>query len=402
MIAYLDCFSGVSGDMILGALVDAGLSLDDLRDDLSRLPLSGYEVTAESVAKGAIRGTQVSVKVEHQHLHRGLQEILDIISEAKLASDVAAAAEQAFRRLAEAESRVHGEPIDTIRFHEVGAVDAIVDIVGAFCGLHRLGVTEVHASPLPLGGGWVDAAHGRLPVPAPATVELLKGVPTYGGPVEAELVTPTGAAIVTTICRRFGPMPPMQVQKVGWGAGSRDLPHPNMLRILLGESVARLQEQRLVLVETNLDNMNPELLSHLMDRLFEAGALDVFYTPIVMKKSRPATLVSVLAEPVLSDALSRILFRETTTLGIRFREVSRRCLDREWRKVETEHGSIRVKIGRLGSEEVTAAPEYEDCLRAAQERGVPVKAVYEAACAAFRQAAGELPPADPPDSEPSR
>jgi uncharacterized protein (TIGR00299 family) protein len=402
MIAYLDCFSGISGDMLLGALLDAGLSLADLRADLSRLPLSGYEVTSERVTKRGMGGTQVQVTTEHSHAHRGLSDVLAVIAQAELPPEVARPAEQAFRRLAEAEARVHGTTVDDVHFHEVGAVDAIVDIVGAFCGLHRLGVQEVYASALPLGGGWVEAAHGRLPVPAPATAELLKGVPTYGGPVEAELVTPTGAAIVTTACRSFGPMPPMTLKAVGCGAGRLDLPHPNLLRLFLGETAQEPREQHLVVIETNLDSMNPELFGDLMDRLFAAGALDVFYTPIAMKKSRPATLVSVLTEPALVDTLSEILFRHTTTLGIRLTDVARRCLDREWRAMETDYGRVRVKVGRLGSEIVSAAPEYEDCRQAAHTHGVPIKTVYEAAQAAFREAGAALPPADPPDSEPSR
>jgi len=384
MIAYLDCFSGISGDMLLGALVDAGLALADLRADLSRLPLRGYEITAEKIAKQGIAGTLVRVTADGSQTHRRLHDILDIIGRAELPPEVAGPAKRTFERLAEAEARVHGTTIDEVHFHEVGAVDAIVDIVGAFCGLQRLGIEEVYASPLPLGGGWVDTAHGRLPVPAPATVELLHGVPSYGGPVEAELVTPTGAAILTTICRHFGEMPPMTIRAVGWGAGSKDLPHPNLLRLFLGEPAKRPQEQRLVLIETNIDDMNPELFGHVMERLLEAGALDVFYTPIVMKKSRPATLVSVLSEPPLVDTLSDILFRETTTLGVRLTDVARRCLDREWREVQTEYGPVRVKIGRLDDDALTIAPEYEDCVRLAKEKGVPAKAVYEAARTAAR------------------
>ncbi len=383
MIAYLDCFSGISGDMLLGALLDAGLSLDDLRADLARLPLSGYEVTAEKVTRQGLAATRAVVSVGPEQVNRGLQDILSIIDRASLPQQVAQPASRAFTRLAEAEARVHNRRLDEIHFHEVGAVDAIVDVVGACCGLHRLSITEVHASPLPLGGGWVETAHGRLPVPAPATAELLREVPVYGGPVEAELVTPTGAAILTTICRSFGPMPAMTVRRVGCGAGSRDLPHPNLLRIFVGETRAQLLEQGLVVLETNLDDMNPEFFEYLMDGLFAAGALDVFYTPIVMKKSRPAALVSVLAEPALADGLSEIIFRETTTLGVRRYQVSRRCLEREWREVETQYGRVRVKVGKIGPEIVTAAPEYEDCRRLAQQAGVPVKAVYQAAQQAF-------------------
>jgi len=385
MIAYLDCFSGISGDMLLGALVDVGLAVEDLRTDLAKLPLEGYEVTAERVVKGGLAGTQVSVKTKREHGHRGLSDIVEIINGSTLPPEVTVRARRVFERLAEAEARVHGRSVEEVHFHEVGAVDAIVDIVGACCGLHRLGLETVYASALPLGGGWVESAHGRLPVPAPATVELLHGVPAYGGPVEAELVTPTGAAIVTTIASKFGPMPSMTVRATGWGAGQRELPHPNLLRVFLGEPTTQPLEQQLSLIETNLDNMNPELLGHTMERLLEAGALDVFYTPIMMKKSRPATLVSVLAEPSLVSVLSEVLFRETTTLGIRVTEVSRRCLEREWREVETEWGIVRVKIGRLNGEIVNIAPEYEDCARLARENDVPAKVVHEAA----RAAAGE-------------
>ena len=386
MIAYLDCFSGVSGDMILGALVDAGLAIADLREDLSRLPLSGYELTAERVSRGGIVGTQVAVKTEGAHERRGLFDIIEIIAKADLPAEVTGPARRAFERLAKAEARVHGHSVEEVHFHEVGAIDAIMDIVGAFCGFHRLGIEAVYASPLPLGGGWVKTAHGRLPVPAPATVELLHGVPSYGGPVEEELVTPTGAAILTTACREFGAMPPMTIKAIGWGAGTKELPRPNLLRMFLGEPTARPREQLLALIETNIDNMNPELFGHVMEQLFAAGALDVFYTPIVMKKSRPATLVSVLAEPALVDTLSDILFRETTTLGVRVTEVARRCLEREWREVETEFGPVRIKIGRLNDEAVNVAPEYEDCARLAKQKDVPIADVYQAAREAFEVA----------------
>jgi len=387
MIAYFDCFSGISGDMLLGALVDVGLAIEDLRADLSKLPISGYEITAKRVTKNGISGTLVHVATEPTHEHRGLTDILTIINGANLPSEVTGSAKRTFERLASAEARVHGSSVEDVHFHEVGAVDAIVDIVGAYCGLQRLGVEKVFASALPLGGGWVDSAHGRLPIPAPATVELLRGVPSYGGPVEAELVTPTGAAIVTTVCEHFGAMPPMTIRALGWGAGSRDLPHPNLLRVFLGEPLDRPREQHLALIETNIDNMNPEIFGHVMDALFEAGALDVYYTPIIMKKSRPATEVSVLAEPPLVDTLSEILFRETTTLGIRVTEVGRRCLEREWHRVETDYGLVRVKAGRLNHEIVNVAPEYEDCVRLARDHGVPAKVVYEAALVAFEDVA---------------
>jgi len=388
MIAYLDCFSGLSGDMLLGALVDAGLSLDELRADLSHLSLPGYEISAERVSKRGISGTRVSVRAEASHEHRGLSDITAIIARAELPREVAARAVAVFTRLAEAEAAVHGHSVEEVHFHEVGAVDAIVDIVGALCGLRRLNVGKLYVSPLPLGGGWVESAHGRLPVPAPATSLLLKGVPTYGGPVEAELVTPTGAAIVATLADGFGSMPPMTLRAVGWGAGAADLPHPNLVRLFLGDAAEQPGRQYLVMLETNVDDMNPEFFDHVMERLFTAGALDVFYTPILMKKSRPAVLVSVLADPERADQLADILFRETSTFGVRRREVLRQCLDREWREVDTPYGTVRVKIGLLGGEEVSAAPEYEDCRRLAGERGVPVMEVYQAAQAAFRSLRG--------------
>jgi len=384
-IAYLDCFSGISGNMLLGALIDAGLSVDDLRADLARLPLQGYQLKAERVTKRGIAATHVEVAVGHDHAHRGLKDVLKIIGESTLPREVMDCSRRIFTRLAEAEGRVHGLPADEIHFHEVGAVDAIVDVVGACCGLYRLGIVEVHASPVPLGGGWVETAHGRLPIPAPATVELLKDVPAYGGPVDAELVTPTGAAIMTTLARSYGPMPSMTVRAVGWGAGTKDLPHPNALRIFIGEMTAAPIEQRLVALETNLDDMNPEFFDYLMDRLFAAGALDVFYTSILMKKSRPATLVTVLADAADANVLREVIFRETTTLGVRSYDLTRLCLEREWREVETEFGPVRVKVGRAGGDIVTASPEYEDCRRLARESGTPVKTVYQAALFAFER-----------------
>lgn len=384
-IAYLDCFSGVSGNMLLGALLDAGLALDDLKADLARLPLSGYEIRAERVTKRGISATHLTVEVTPEHADRGLRDVLAIIDQAGLPGAVSDRSRRIFTRLAEAEARVHGQPVEEVHFHEVGAVDAIVDVVGACCGLHRLGIERVSASPLPLGGGWVETAHGRLPVPAPATVELLEGVPAYGGPIEEELVTPTGAAILTTVATSFGPMPPMTIRSVGWGAGTKEMAHPNVLRIFVGESAAQPRAQSLVAIETNLDDMNPEFFEYLMDRLFTAGALDVFYTPIVMKKSRPATLISVLAEANQASALQEVIFRETTTLGVRSYDVSRLCLERDWREVQTEYGPVRMKVGLSDGEIVTAAPEYEDCRRLARESGTPVKTVYQAAQSAFEK-----------------
>jgi len=384
-IAYLDCFSGVSGNMLLGALIDCGLGRADLEAALSGLPLEGWKLKCERARRGPIDCTLVEVEVGAPQPERGLVEISELLRRSSLDARVVEAAEGIFRRLAEAEAAVHGMPVESVRFHEVGAVDAVVDIVGAVAGFHLLGIERAACSPLPLGGGWVETAHGKLPVPAPATVKLLEGVPTYGGDGQTELVTPTGAALVTGLCAAFGPMPPMTVRRVGYGAGSRDLPHPNCLRMFVGEAAEApgvAAPESLLLLETNLDDMNPELYGHVMERLFEAGALDVFITPIIMKKTRPASLLTVLAARDKQAELLRILFRETTTFGVRAREVTRYCLEREWVTVDTPYGRVRVKVARLAGQVVTASPEHEDCKRLARETGVPLKDIYDRARAA--------------------
>jgi len=383
--AYLDCFSGVSGNMLLGALVDCGLGLDELQSVLSRLALEGWKLKAERVNRGPIACTLVEVEVTEPQPERALADIIAILHRSKLQPQVTQRAEDIFRRLAEAEAAVHGAPVESVHFHEVGAVDAVVDIVGAVAGFDLLGIERATCSPLPLGGGWVETAHGKLPVPAPATAKLLEGFPTYGGEAQAELVTPTGAALVTGLCAAFGPLPPMTVGRVGYGAGSRDLPHPNCLRMFVGEAAQAPgagAAESLLLLETNLDDMNPELYGYVMERLFEAGALDVFITPILMKKTRPASLLTVLAPRDEQAELLRILFRETTTLGVRAREVTRYCLEREWVTVDTPHGRVRVKVARLAGQVVTASPEHEDCKRLARETGAPLKDIYDRARAA--------------------
>ncbi|UCH33041.1 MAG: nickel pincer cofactor biosynthesis protein LarC [Armatimonadota bacterium] len=382
--AHLDCFSGASGNMLLGALVDCGLDRDGLQSALSGLDLKGWRLRAERVQRGPIECTLVEVEVSESQPERRLAEVLGVIERGSLDLQVARRAGDIFRRLAEAEASVHGVAVEDVHFHEVGAVDAIVDIVGTVVGFGMLGIERATCSPLPLGSGWVETDHGRLPIPAPATAKLLEGFPTYGGGAETELVTPTGAALVTGLCDSFGPMPAMTVRRVGYGAGSKDLPHPNCLRMFLGDAAApgASAAETLVVLETNLDDMNPEFYERVVERLFEAGALDVFITPIIMKKSRPASLLTTLAAPDKQAELLRILFRETTTLGVRAREVSRHCLDRDWVTVETPFGQVRVKIARLEGEIVTVAPEYEDCRRLAREKGVPLKDVYERARAA--------------------
>lgn len=393
-IAYFDCFSGISGNMILGALVDAGLDLKQLRTELAHLPVSGYTMEAEPVHRGGLRGTHVEVHVAEQSVERHLTDIEAIIQDSGLPEPVKTRSQAIFRRLAEAEAAVHGAPVDHVHFHEVGAVDAIVDVVGAAIGLSLLEIDRVYASPVHVGCGTVTCAHGTLPVPAPATMELLRDVPIYGRDVEAELVTPTGAAILTTLAKEFGEAPPMRVNHVGYGAGTRELPIPNLLRLSIGEPVAKSEthpgkssgyEQDVVtLIEANIDDMNPQWYEHAMDRLFSAGALDVFLTPIQMKRNRPGVKLSVLVERADQAAVLDVLFAETTTIGVRACRMERWTLSRQRVVVDTPYGRIGVKVARRDGKVLNVAPEHRECLRAAEERGVPLKEVHQAAMIAAR------------------
>jgi hypothetical protein len=378
--------------MMLGALLDAGLELDHLRAELARLAVSGYTLNAETVKRRGLRGTHVTLDVSEHHVERHLDDIEAIIESSDLAEVVRRKSVATFRRLAQAEAKVHGAPVDHVHFHEVGAVDAIVDVVGSVIGLDLLGVEAIYASPVHIGRGTVECAHGLMPVPAPATAELLKGVPTYGRDVDAELVTPTGAAILTTLAEASGSAPLMRVQAIGYGAGTRDLPHPNLLRITIGESLEAAlsyQQDVVTVIETNIDDMNPELYEHIMDRLFEAGALDVFLTPITMKHGRPALQLSVLvAQEHLADAVDA-LFAETTTIGVRFSSMARRKLRRQQATVETPYGVVGAKVAYRGDSVMNVAPEIQDCRRLAVEQGVPLKDVYQAAQEAARAQIGE-------------
>ena len=385
-IAYFDCFAGISGDMTLGALIAAGASADALRERLSALPLSGYGIDVQQVRKRGIAAVDVTVTVNDHDRERRLGDIIELIGSSSLPESVKRRSVRIFERLAEAEAEVHGCPIDHVHFHEVGAVDAIVDIVGAVVCLDLLGVEKVYCSPLPVPHGFVQSAHGTFPLPAPATVELTKGIPVYGVDVEGELVTPTGAAILTGIASVFGPSPAMRIDSAGYGAGKADYPFPNALRVVVGEGDVEpsLTVEPLLTLETNLDDMNPQFYDSVMDSLFAAGARDVFLTPIQMKKNRPASLLSVLCDRDKANTMLSILFRGTSTLGVRVQEVRRACLERDWETVETVYGPVRIKVGRLDGEQVNAAPEYEDCREAASNHGASVAEVYESALAAYR------------------
>ena len=379
-IAYLDCFSGVSGDMLLGALLDAGLPQAALEDELARLKLRGYRLEASKVERAGLGATRVEVMpAGGPPPHRRLPDILSVIEKSDLPAADREKGSLIFRRLAEAEGRVHRCRPEEVEFHEVGAVDTLVDIMGAVAGLRLLGVDELYCSPLPAGGGEVRAAHGVLPVPAPATLELMAiaGAPLTSavGEPAVELVTPTGAAIVTALARFERPS--MRITGVGYGAGARDIPgRPNVLRLWLGERIVEHRRRAMLLVETNIDDMSPELLGYVQERLFEAGAADVWFVPIQMKKNRPATLLSVLCPHDREEAVVGLLLRETSTLGVRISEVSRREADRESLEFESSLGPAAVKVKRLEGEEPQVSPEYEACRRLALHHGLPLADVY--------------------------
>ncbi|MEW6355933.1 MAG: nickel pincer cofactor biosynthesis protein LarC [Planctomycetota bacterium] len=379
-IAYFDCFSGASGDMIVGALIDAGLKLTTLKKELARLKLPGFRIKTRRVTRGMFRPLKFDVETTHKHHeHRTLRDIESLIAKSSLPNDVKENSAKVFHRLARAEAKVHGTKPEKIHFHEIGAVDSIIDIVGTAIGLAQLGIERVYFSPVRLGTGAVVCRHGVLPVPVPATVELLRGIPVVQTQVHGELMTPTGAALLTTL-GACAPPPPTRYTAVGLGAGSADRPElPNILRVTIGETCARTEGDRVVVLETNIDDMPAEIVGYAFDRLFDAGALDVFVTPIQMKKNRPGMLLSVIAPPALVPTMEEIIFTETTTFGIRKYETERTILAREHWKVRTRYGPIRVKIGRIGGRIKTASPEYEDCRKAAERTGASLKDVRQAA-----------------------
>ena len=388
--------------MVLGALIDLGLPLDALKGALGGLAIDYGDVVADKVLRAGISATKFRL-IEHEstgrastsngtaddspddpqhahhHGHHHLQQIVRAIRHSALSAEGQDRAVSLFERLAQAESAIHNTPIDRVHLHEVGAIDSIIDIVGAVYGFEWFGIDDIVASPLNVGGGTVRCAHGVFPVPAPATVRLLSGVPIYGNGT-TELVTPTGALLITGYARQFGPLPAMSVSQVGYGAGDRDTQEvPNVLRILRGERTDASADERIVKLECEIDDMNPQLFGPLMDGLRAAGALDVFYTSVQMKKSRPGTLVTVIARPDRRSDLTDVLFRTSTTIGVRYEEMSRACLDRAVESIDTPYGPVRFKIARRDGEELNAAPEFDDCARIASERGLPIKVVQAVA-----------------------
>jgi len=388
-IAYLDCLSGISGDMTLGALVDAGAELATIQALIDSLGLPSCRLVATTVKKHGFRATQITVEHEPEHKHRHLHHITKMIDGSRLSPRQQELAKRIFGRLAEAEAKVHGSTIEKVHFHEVGAVDSIADVVGAAIGFDLLGIERVVCSPVPTGHGYVNIAHGRVSVPAPATAELLRGVPLSPSNVESELTTPTGAAIAIALSDGFGPLPAMKIDRIGYGAGQRELAEqPNMLRLLVGEAVAGAPDasetsDTIWVLETNLDNMSGEVIGYTTSQIFAAGALDVYTTAIGMKKNRPGVKLTVLCSRADLEKVEPILFRETTTLGVRRWEAQRHKLERAAHAVDTPFGKIAGKLRRLPGQSPLFAPEYDDCARAAAEHRVPLQAVLDAAHKAF-------------------
>jgi uncharacterized protein (TIGR00299 family) protein len=385
-IAYFDCLSGISGDMTLGALVDAGVDLAQLQAGIDSLKLpKAVRLTANEVKRKGFRATKVNVEHEPEQAHRHLHHIVDMID----GSDVLTApqkdlAKRIFTKLGEAEAKVHGTTLRKVHFHEVGAVDSIADIVGSALGLSLLGVDRIVCSPVPVGGGYIEIEHGRVTVPAPATAELLKGIPIAACNVQMELTTPTGAAIVATVADDFGPLPSLRINTIAYGAGDRDLKEQaNVLRLMVGEAEPALLSDQILVLETNLDDVAGEIIGHTTGKLFEAGALDVYTTSIHMKKNRPGVLLTVLCNSELAAKMEKILFRETGTLGIRRWPVSRHKLERRAHTVTTEQGEIAGKVAVLSDGSLSFSPEFEACRALADRTGLPLKDVYELAMRAF-------------------
>ncbi len=394
---YFDCFSGISGDMLLGSLLDLGLSLEALSSELSKLKVKNFTLSAKKVLKSGIAATKFDVQIGHEHVPRNFFDIERIIQVSDLSQTVREKAIGIFKRLAEAEAKVHGSTLQEIHFHEVGAVDAIVDIVGACIALELMGVRTILASPLNVGSGFVESAHGTLPVPAPATAELLKGIPIYSNQVCGELVTPTGAAIISAFSQGFGTLPKLKIGKIGYGAGTKEIKgFPNVVRVLQGELLEEEDltetagtDSRVVVIETNIDDMNPQIYGYLQEKLLALGALDVFAYPVQMKKNRLGILLTVVTSCDQFEAVSGLIFGETTTIGIRYHETKRRVLKRETEFLESEYGKVGVKVSRMNGKIVNFSPEFEDCCQAAEKHHVPYKWVQSSIVQQFMNLHGK-------------
>ncbi len=387
-ILYFDCPTGISGDMCLGALIDLGVDFDMILSELKKLTVDEIDITVRKEVRHSITGTSFRVNLKEAHHHRTFRDIARIIDDSPLSPGVKELSVAIFREIAEAEGKVHGIPAGEVHFHEVGAMDSIIDIVGAAVAVKSLGVDSIISSAIPLGSGWADTMHGRIPIPAPATIEILKGAPVVSSDIPFELTTPTGAAIIKTLAGGFGPLPDMTIERVGYGAGKKDFKErANLLRVVVGEglSAGAGRGEGLFIIETNIDDMSPQLSGYLMDRLLDAGALDVFFTPAQMKKNRPGLLLTVLAEGKDRDRLIGLIFSESTSIGVRSYPVERACLERRTLEAETVYGKIRVKASYRDGRMMNAQPEYEDCRAAAVGHAVPLKQVIDAAKAALKE-----------------
>lgn len=377
--AYIDCFSGISGDMFLGALIDAGLPIEEVKQALRTLPIDHYSLDAKKEMRNGLSGTRFTVRQERNahHSHRGLREIREMIQRGMLSDNVKERSLKIFEAIALEEGKIHGCTADEIHFHEIGAIDSIIDIVGTCFGIEFLGIGFISSSRLPMGSGFIESEHGRIPLPAPATIALLKGVPVYDSGLEVELVTPTGAALVKEFSGSFGQMPPMTIESVGYGAGSRVLTdRPNLLRIIIGKGEAEETVETVVVLDANLDDTNPEWLGFMMDRLFEAGALDVAFLPIQMKKNRPGVQIQIIGRPQQRDELLNIIFSESTTLGIRYHYSQRKVLERTRMEIESPWGKIEVKKVTGPDGAPVIYPEYDVCRKVAKEKNLPIREVY--------------------------
>lgn len=377
-IAYGDLIGGMSGDMFVAALLDLGLPLNKLRAELRKIPNLKFDLKAARKHVHSIRATQFQVICAKNESPRSWKQIRGLIKRSKLASSIKTTGLEIFTSLAEAEAKIHGIAVDKVHFHEVGATDSIVDIMAAAIGIHELGIEAFQFSRIPLGRGIVRSQHGPLPVPGPATLELLKGLPVFGVEIDAETVTPTGAAIVRALGENFGIQPEMTIDKIGYGTGQKEFPtRPNLFRLILGQTSAGWQQEEMLVIETNIDDMNPQFYDHVMERLFEAGARDVFLAPIQMKKNRPGTLLRVIAEPHARNKLAGIIFQETSTIGIRFYPIGRMILKRQSKKIKTRYGEVAAKIVKQPDGRKRVMPEYDDIKRLAAAKKVPIKLIYD-------------------------
>jgi pyridinium-3,5-bisthiocarboxylic acid mononucleotide nickel chelatase len=377
-VAYGDLIGGVSGDMFVAALLDLGLALNKLKSELGKIPTLNFDLKAAKKTVHSIRATQFRVICKKKETPRSWKQIRDLIERSKLDSQIKRMGTDIFANLAKAEGKIHGVAMDEVHFHEVGATDSIVDIMAAAIGIRELGIGTLHFSRIPLGRGFARSMHGTLPVPGPATLELLKGLPVFGVDLESETVTPTGAAIVRTLGKTFGAQPTMTIERTGYGTGQKEFPdRPNLFRLTLGDDGTAGEQEQMLVIETNIDDMNPQLYDHVMDRLFEAGARDVFLSSIQMKKNRPGTLLTVISEPAGGQSLAKIIFQETSTIGIRSYPVSRMILKRESKKVKTRFGEVTVKIVEQPDGSKRAAPEYDDLKRIAAANKLPIKQLHD-------------------------